>query len=65
MKVDPYKFSDPTSRNFKFTPQFKKFDIQDVYIILGVFIVGFIFALMLSNFYKVRKEKIDEISRKF
>jgi hypothetical protein len=39
--------------------------MTDIYIILGVFVVGFVFALILSNYYKLRKAKIDEINKKF
>ena len=37
----------------------------DLVLILGVFFMGFAFALMLSNYYRVRKEKLEEINRKF
>lgn len=39
--------------------------MTDIGVILGVFLVGFLFALFLSNYYKLRKEKIEEISKKF
>jgi hypothetical protein len=49
----------------RFVQQIKRFDLTDILLILGVFIVGFLFALILSNYYKMKKEKIDEISKKF
>ena len=36
-----------------------------MYIIIGVFLVGFIFALIMSSYYKIRQEKIAEINKKF
>lgn len=64
-KIDPYRFNDPSGRSLKYTYPIRKFELTDVYLILGVFVVGFVFALILSNYYKLRKEKIDEINRKF
>jgi hypothetical protein len=65
-KVDPYRFSDPsTNKGMRFVQQIRRFDLTDILLILGVFIVGFMFALILANYYKVKKEKIDEISKKF
>jgi hypothetical protein len=45
--------------------QYKRFDLTDIYIILGVFLIGFVFAMVLSNYYKLRKEKIQQINLKF
>lgn len=45
--------------------QYKRFDIFDLVIIMGVFLIGFLFALMLSSYYRKKKEKIEEINRKF
>jgi hypothetical protein len=42
--------------------QYKRFDLTDIYIILGVFLIGFVFAMVLSNYYKLRKEKIQQIN---
>lgn len=39
--------------------------MTDIYIILGVFIVGFVFAMLLAQYYKVKKERIQQINQQF
>ena len=43
----------------------RTFGWTDLLLILGVFVVGFIFAMVLNSYGRMKKEKIDEISRKF
>ena len=60
LKHPLYKYLDPHKQRFS-----KKFEMTDVYLMFGVFLVGFIFALVLASYYKIRQEKIEEINRKF
>jgi hypothetical protein len=34
-------------------------------MILGVFLIGFVFALVLSNYYKAKNHKINQINAQF
>ena len=43
----------------KLAHQYRRFEMTDVYLIVGVFIIGFVFAMVLSNYYKLKKEKIQ------
>ena len=56
-----YKPSPRDFVNFDYH-QYRRFDLGDIYIILGVFLVGFLFAMVLSNYYKVKREKIEQIN---
>lgn len=44
---------------------YKRFEFSDTMIIFGVFFIGFIFSLVLQNYYRIKKEKIDEINKHF
>lgn len=44
---------------------YKRFEISDTMIIFGVFFIGFVFSLVLQNYYRIKKEKIEEINNKF
>ena len=50
---------------FDYRSPYKRFDLSDTYIILGVFLIGFVLALILANYYQVKRQKIDQISQKF
>lgn len=62
MTFDPYSFKDipvPLSRDMlNLAQQYRRFDLTDIYIIVGVFIIGFVFAFILSSYWKLKKEKI-------
>lgn len=45
--------------------QYRRFDITDIYMIIGVFIIGFVFAYVLSNYGKWKSQKIQEINKQF
>ena len=65
--VDPYDINDYRSARTRhllsLAQQYKRFDITDIYIILGVFLVGFAFAMVLSHWHKVKKEKLQELNK--
>lgn len=46
-------------------PSYRRYDVSDIYLLLGVFLVGFVFCAVLSNFYKIKREKIEQINQKF
>ena len=64
---DPYDqwYADPYSLTFAASEHMSKFDPLDVYIIIGVFLIGFLLAFFFSNYFKLRKAKIAEINRRF
>ena len=45
--------------------QIKSFTWTDLLIVFGVFVIGFVFAMVLNSYGRIKKEKIDEISKKF
>ncbi len=70
MVLDPYDIDDfkgPTRQRhlLSLAQQYKRYDLTDIYIILGVFLIGFVFAMLLSHYYKVKKEKIQQINQQF
>ena len=45
--------------------QVKKFTWTDYLLIFAVFVIGFVFSMILSNYRNSSQEKIDQISKKF
>ena len=45
--------------------QYKTWGWGDILIVIGVFVIGFVFAFVLNSYGSMKKEKIEEISRKF
>eukprot|EP00347_Sterkiella_histriomuscorum_P022408 403338598 len=68
-KLDAYDIQDYRSPRAKellnLAQQYKRFEVTDIYMIIGVFLIGFVFAFVLSNYYKLKKEKIQEINKQF
>jgi hypothetical protein len=44
---------------------YRRFDKSDILIILGVFLTGFFLAFTVTNYYRVKKEKLEQINQKF
>ncbi|CDW86271.1 UNKNOWN [Stylonychia lemnae] len=66
---DPYNLehyrSPRANELLKLVQPYKKFEQTDMYMIAGVFLIGFVFALVLSNYYKAKNQKINQINAQF
>lgn len=55
----------PRSLKYNASYQVKRFEMVDLLIIFGVFFTGFIFSSILTNYYRAKREKLEEINNKF
>jgi hypothetical protein len=65
--LHPQFKSEYQARGLKYgsSHQYKRFEMVDLIIIFGVFFTGFIFSMVLTNYYRAKREKLEEINKQF